>query len=233
MIHIASVHWKTSAFQDIQFNLVKKNIRNFSFWVFLDKIPESEVNKKNSTRYKFYKDSGQSNHLLKLDMLSQKILKEADDQDIIMFLDGDCWPVHQMDDFIQESLQSYPLVAVVRPENSEPYPHPSFLFTKVEYWRDNGLAWGGKSLNGKKFAINYTKNYMEFKGDAWLPLRRTGGLSDHPVFFSFYGQKGKSMVYHHGAGFRKPVSGFCMKSGVEVTKETSLKMIDEFLKWNK
>lgn len=229
MIHIASVHWKSSAFQNIQFEFVKKNISNSSMWCFLDKI--DNANKNNSDMYIFHAESGISNHLVKLDRLASLICSSASDEDVLMFLDGDCWPVCCLDDFVHNSLRSFPLAAAMRRENGERYPHPCFFFTTVKFWKENGLAWGGKTLNGKHLGINYIKNYMDSKNKKWLALRRTGGLSDHKVFFSFYGKR-KHMIYHHGAGFRNSSSGFCMRNKIKIGEYEKSEMMKCFLDWN-
>ena len=36
----------------------------------------------------------------------------------------------------------------------------------------------------------------------WLPLYRTHSLTEHPLWFGIYNH----LIYHHGAGFREPVS---------------------------
>jgi len=38
----------------------------------------------------------------------------------------------------------------------------------------------------------------------WYPLLRSNGRNLHPIWFGIYGD----IIYHHGAGFRAPVSRY-------------------------
>jgi hypothetical protein len=222
-INIATVHWKSSFFQDVQHRHIASNLGDFRMWAFTDRIREKRPQDDNM--YHFHKDSGETNHLVKLDMLADFIVADAPNEDVILFMDGDAWPIRPAQGFIEESLASCPVGAVVRLENGERYPHPSFLFTTVGYWKEAGLSWKGGEIDGKKYDINFISAVLRKRKQEWIRLKRTGGLADHPVFFSVYGD----MVYHHGAGFRVPVSTYCAKNGIRIGKEDSLKMLDVFL----
>lgn len=217
MLNVATVHWKSRFFQKVQYRHIERNLEAARIWAFLDKVEEPE-DKQDESRYFYHADSDQTNHLVKLDMLADLICEASPRDDIIIFMDGDAWPLVPMSEFIVDSLKKFPVGAVVRMENGERYPHPSFTFTTVGYWRDAELSWS-------KHDINHILHVLEARKEGWTKLRRTGGLSDHPVFFSLYGD----MVYHHGAGFRVPVSAYCNKTGAKVTKEESLAMLDVFL----
>lgn len=45
MIHIATVHWGSSFFQDIQFKNISKNISEFNIWTFIERIKQSDDKK--------------------------------------------------------------------------------------------------------------------------------------------------------------------------------------------
>lgn len=215
MINVATVHWKSRAFQGVQRRHLDRNLAGCRVWAFVDRMQEGSDE---DGLYHFHADSGETNHLVKLDMLADMICRSSGDGEVILFLDGDAWPVAPIGGLVSESLQRHPLGAVVRRENGERYPHPCFMYTTVGYWRSAGLTWSGNE-------INYNLKVLESRGDGWTRLFRTGGLSDHPVFFSIYGDA----VYHHGAGFRVPVSAYCSMNGVVVTKEQSAGMLDVFL----
>ena len=184
-------------------------------WAFLDKISKKDLDC--DSKYYFHADSGQTNHLTKLDILANLICEESKDDDVIIFMDGDAWPIKPIGNFIAKSLDKVPLGAVIRTENGERYPHPCFLFTTVGFWKEAGLSWS-------KYNVNYILHVLEARKSNWIKMRRTSGLTDHPVFFSIYDEK----VYHHGAGFRMPVSAYCNKNKISVTKEESLSMIEIF-----
>lgn len=215
-INVATVHWKSRFFEDIQYGYISSSLKDFRIWTFLDKVGEDR--KEDSERYRFHAESGQTNHLVKLDMLADMICGDSGDEEVVLFMDGDAWPVRPVDDFVSESLRSHPVGGVVRLENGERYPHPSFTFTTVGYWRRAELSWS-------KHDINHILHVLEARKEGWTKIRRSGGLTDHPVFFSFYGD----MVYHHGAGFRVPVSAYCNKSGTKISREDSLAMLEVFL----
>jgi len=216
VINVATVHWKSRLFQDIQYEYVSKNLDGPRIWAFLDRVSEDHEGK-DGARYFFHKDSGQTNHLVKLDMLADLICEASAPGDVIVFMDGDAWPIAPMHEFIAESLKEFPVGAVVRTENGERYPHPCFAFTTVGYWRETGLSWA-------KQDVNCMLKTLESRREGWTRLPRSGGLAEHPVFFSIYGD----MVYHHGAGFRVPVSAYCARTGTVVTKDESISAIDLF-----
>lgn len=221
MINIATVHWKSSFFQEIQYEYIKNNLGEDSrIWAYLDKIPEQDF--QNDKRYYFHEDSNQTDHLFKLDSLANLICDKSKDDDIIIFIDGDAWPISPMQQFITSGLKEKKLGAVLRSENGERYPHPCFLFTTVGFWKDARLSWS-------KFEINHILHVLNSMKLDWIKLNRTGGLTDHLIFFSIYGD----MIYHHGAGFRIPVSAYCKSSGMVIEKEFSLKMLDVFKEWRK
>ncbi len=216
MINIATVHWKSRFFQDIQHRHICTNIDDSRVWAFVDKTGVDDAN--DSLRYHFHADSGQTNHLVKLDMIADKIVLECPDDDVILFMDGDAWPVRPSSNFIYEALGRLSVGGVVRIENGERYPHPCFTFTTVGFWKEADLSWS-------KHDINHILHVLEARKQDWVKIKRTSGLTDHPVFFSVYGD----MIYHHGAGFRVPVSAYCNKTGTKVTKEESLSMLEVFM----
>ena len=216
MINIATVHWKSNFFQEVQYENITRNLNEFKIWAFVDKVPGAG-GIADSHRYFYHADSGQTNHLIKLDMLADLICESSSPEDLILFMDGDAWPVSSVQNFMVESLKQFPVGGVVRIENGERYPHPCFTFTTVGYWQEADLSWS-------KQDINHILHVLEARKDGWTKIRRSGGLSDHPVFFSIYGD----MVYHHGAGFRLPVSAYCNRTGTVVTKDESMDMIEVF-----
>lgn len=226
MIHIATIHWETGFFKDVQYKFIKNNLKEFKIWTFADKIPKEEIDvEKDKEMYYFCKESGEWNHRIKLNNLASLILKESSDDDVILFLDGDAWPIAPIEELIKDTLLHFPAGAVLRTENGERHAHPSFMFTKLGFWRENNLNWKGGEINGKKYDVGYNTHIIKNKGLDWRKFTRTRGLTDHKVFFSIYGD----MVYHHGAGFRNPVSAYCKGRGINMTKEQNLSVMDKFL----
>lgn len=225
MINILTVHWKTNFFKRIQYNFIKKNISNFRIWTFADKIPDEEKDLEIDRKYYFCQESKIIDHRTKLDKLAEIASKQSSEDDVFLFLDGDSWPIAPLDDLISETLFNFPLAAVIRLENNERHTHPCFTFTKVNFWNEKKLSWKEGYIDGKKYNVNYIKHVLERDGLEWRKFFRTKGLTDHKVFFSIYGDT----VYHHGAGFRPPVSGYCVKNKLNITREENLSMIEKFI----
>jgi hypothetical protein len=145
-------------------------------------------------------------HPGKLNHLALEICHVASDEDMIMFLDGDAFPIADPMPVLKESLQSAPLVAIRRAENlDEPQPHPSFCVTTVAAWRrlrgdwSLGPAWpAGKDSLISDVGANLLRA-LELSDTPWVQLLRTNGSKLHPLFFGIYGD----ILYHHGAGFRE------------------------------
>lgn len=226
MIHIATVHWETNFFKEVQYKFIKKNLEEFKIWTFADKIPINEIDaEKDKKMYYFCEESGEWNHRIKLNNLANLIAKESSDDDVILFLDGDAWPIAPIGELIKNTLSEYPVGAVLRTENGERHAHPSFMFTKLSFWKDNNLNWKGGEINGKKYDVGYNTHVIRNKNLDWRKFRRTKGLTEHKVFFSIYGD----IIYHHGAGFRNPISAYCKKEGIRMTKEDNISLMKKFI----
>lgn len=79
----------------------------------------------------------QGRHPGKLNLLAQVILAETEDEgDLIMFMDGDAFPIVDPVPLVSEALATTQLVAVRRQENlADPQPQPCFCSTTVGFWR--------------------------------------------------------------------------------------------------
>jgi hypothetical protein len=148
-------------------------------------------------------------HADKLNHLAIEISHDADEDDLLMFLDGDAFPFADPGPLIAAGLKDAPLLAVRRAENGgDPQPHPCFCVTRVGTWKSlsgdwtKGYMW--KDLNGESktdVGANLMRQ-LELSGMSWSPVLRTNRHNPHPLFFAVYGD----VVYHHGAGFRSPIS---------------------------
>jgi hypothetical protein len=148
-------------------------------------------------------------HAGKLNHLARIVLDEADDDDPIVFLDGDAFPVRNLTERIEGWLSEHPLTAVRRDENlGDLQPHPCFCVTTVGLWRSlrgdwtAGHTWvasDGKPRTDVGGNLLYALDHANI---AWRPLLRTNHHDLHPVFFGVYDHA----VYHHGSGFRQGLS---------------------------
>ena len=81
-------------------------------------------------------------HELKLTLLGDIVAQAAEPDEMIMFIDGDAFPVAPIVPFLREKLERYPIVAVRRDENNgDPQPHPSFCVTTAGLWRELPGDW--------------------------------------------------------------------------------------------
>ena len=82
-------------------------------------------------------------HIQKLNLLADQICATAAPDDMVLFIDGDAFPVGDIGTYLEEHLSAAPLVAIQRLENSgDPQPHPSFCATTVRFWREIQGDWG-------------------------------------------------------------------------------------------
>ncbi|WP_143217872.1 hypothetical protein [Acidithiobacillus ferrivorans] len=149
------------------------------------------------------------NHADKLNYLARIVSLEANPEDIIIFLDGDAFPIAPIDDYILEKLSTHKLIAVQRLENDgDMQPHPSFSATTVGFWNEingdwnPGFTWKDKYNNDvTDTGGNLLEKLVEGQID-WHPMIRTNKKNLHPLWFGVY----DNMIYHHGAGYRSAVS---------------------------
>jgi hypothetical protein len=201
MIYIATVHYESPRWIEIQARYLRRHISvPFQTWASIEGIEPS---------YSSYFDmvfEQRGPHPCKLNHLALEICHVARDEDLIMFLDGDAFPIADPMPVVAEGLRDAALVAVRRAENlEEPQPHPCFCVTTVGAWRSLPGDWslGPVWPAGKHELVSDVGatllRTLELSGVPWVPLLRTNGAKLHPLLFAIYG----NIVYHHGAGFRE------------------------------
>ncbi|MGB7053297.1 MAG: hypothetical protein WBG41_17155 [Acidimicrobiales bacterium] len=201
MINVMTVHWQSAKWIDVQAQYLRRNIATpYRVFASLNGIDDSALRE----RFHFSADL-QGTHEEKLNEMAQIAIEESAPSDVLMFLDGDAFPVAPLGEWIPEVLDAYPLVAVRRDENlGDPQPHPCFCITTAGFWQELGGDWrrGGRWVNtaGQECQDvgGRLLHQLEQKDIEWLPLLRSNNHSWHPVFFGVYDHR----VYHHGAGFR-------------------------------
>jgi hypothetical protein len=201
MLHIATVHWKNEEWIDLQLSYLRRHIPvPYRVYAFLNEIPEAH-------RSKFFHSSCEPirEHAVKLNLLADVIGLSSDNSDLIMFLDGDAFPIGDIMPFLEQRLASHPLVAVQRLENNgDRQPHPCFCVTTVGFWKSiggdwrEGHSWTDKSGQQVTDVGGNLLGILEERRIEWSPLLRSNRRDLHPLWFGVYG----GMVYHHGAGFR-------------------------------
>jgi hypothetical protein len=195
------VHYRSPRWIEIQTRHLREHVSvPYQTWTSLERIDSS---------YAVHFDrvfEQRGRHPGKLNHLALELSHEAADDDLLMFLDGDAFPIADPMPLIRDGLAKAPLIAVRRAENlNDPQPHPCFCVTTVGTWRSlpgdwsGGYTWIGES--GKRVSdvgANLLRA-LELSGTPWVQVLRSNHTNVDPLFFAIYGD----VVYHHGAGFRE------------------------------
>jgi hypothetical protein len=203
VLYIATVHYLSSRWIQIQAKHLRKHLSvPYQTWTSLQGIDPSYA-----VHFDRVIDQA-GGHPGKLNNLALEISHEAEDNDLIMFLDGDAFPIADPIPLIREGLAKAPLVAVRRAENGgDEQPHPCFCVTTVATWRElpgdwsMGHRWKLKDDTGRR-PTDVGGNLLralELANTPWVDVLRTNPIQLDPLFFAIYGET----IYHHGAGFRR------------------------------
>jgi hypothetical protein len=208
VIHVLTVHFESDRWIDIQLDYLARNLdRPYRVIADLEGV-ESPSAERFDTVTNLSADAGASlSHQEKLNRLAALVGEEAAPDDVLMFLDGDAFPIAPIGDFVAERLARFPLAAIRRDESlGDIQPHPSFCVTTVGFWRDLGGDWSrGPEWRWTNALGRQTEDVggkllylLRNAGIEWCPLLRTNRHELHPVLFGIY----EDRIYHHGAAFR-------------------------------
>jgi hypothetical protein len=216
VVHIATVHWRDARWIDVQSRYIGRHLSApHRVYADVEGIDEGAY----AGRFHHVADLAATrafenpifSHTEKLNALAAEIGRQASTDDVLVFLDGDAFPIAPLDAFLEANLSRYPLAAVRRSENLDDIqPHPCFCATTVGFWRQIGgdwnPGWTWRNAAGREVTDaggNLLARLRERRVD-WYPLRRTNRRGLHPLWFGVY----DDVVYHHGAGFR---GGLCRR----------------------
>jgi hypothetical protein len=212
MIHVATVHWQSDRWIDLQLRYLERYLgQEFRMYAFLN-----EIEADHSGKFFYSSTDPIRDHATKLNVLADMIgFAAPSDDDLMLFIDGDAFPVAPLAPLIDEHLAERKLIAVQRYENhGDLQPHPCFCITTVGFWKRIGGDWlrGHEWLDLDGHPVTDVGGNLlaavERDGVDWLPLRRVNRRNPHPLFFAVYGtEDGEGIVYHHGAGFREAPGG--------------------------
>lgn len=218
MIHIITIHFKTDKWVDLQLRQIDKHISDYKVWTYCDGFDISPHRHKfhfceNFKHSKKITKQTSSNHWIKLNSLTEVVLNDVDtqDDDLLIWLDSDSFPIKNVNDYVSEKISKYPLIAINRVENDgDVIPHPSFTSTSVSFWKRHKLNWNG--LPEGKLDIKDSGGalyvYLKNNNIEWYKLLRTRSLTEHPVWFTIY----DDLIYHHGAGSRTRICRHDLKN---------------------
>jgi len=200
MIYVATVHVATGRWIDIQLDYLNRNLSEpFKVYANLQDVPAGFAEKFDRVIPLLGEHAG------KLNLLAGEIAADARPEDLIVFLDGDAFPVADPMPVVRKGLEETALVAVRRDENAtDRQPHPSFCVVRVQDWErlhgdwSPGYPWERPDGTPATDVGGNLLRALERAGERWTPLLRTNRIDLHPLWFGVYGD----VVYHHGAGFR-------------------------------
>jgi hypothetical protein len=200
MLYVLTVHYRSPRWVEIQTRHLREHLSvPYQTWSSLEHIDPS---------YGVHFDrilEQRGSHAGKLNHMASEISYEADDSDLLMFLDGDAFPIADPLPVVAEGLARAPLVAVRRAENvDEPQPHPCFCVTTVGLWRElpgdwtAGPTWPGAQGQPTTDVGGNLLRKLEHSGTPWVELLRTNTTDLDDLYYAIYADA----IYHHGAGFR-------------------------------
>jgi hypothetical protein len=220
VIHVATVHWRDPRWIPVQRRYLERHLDGpFRVYADLEEIEPAYAagfdHVQNLAAGRSF-ENGIVAHTEKLNALAATILESASDDDLLLFLDGDAFPVAPVVPAVEDILAKSSLVAVRRDENlGDPQPHPSFCVTRVGFWREvggdwsYGHTWRNSLGNEVTDAGGNLLGTLTRRGDSWQPLLRTNRRNLHSLWFGVYGD----LAYHHGAGFR---GGLCRRDRAQI-----------------
>ena len=209
MIYILTVYWKSNFWVPIQLsNISKFSKGDIEILAFRDADTENIDLAKFGLRGRVLSDGGVKSHAEKLNILAEIVCTEAEDDDILVFLDSDAFPITEYESILDDALSKYDLCAVRRDENQEPQPHPCFCALSVKVWKEisgdwrRGPVW--EDLDGYKATDVGARLIYKLanKNKTWRPFLRSNRINLHNAFYGVY----EDFLYHHGAGSRRLVS---------------------------
>src|SRR5437870_5806382 len=200
MLYIATVHYRSPLWIQIQTDHLRRHISiPYQTWSSLQGIDEAHARHFDRVLEQRGTHPGKLNHL------AMEIAQEASDEDLLMFLDGDAFPIADPMPFLSDALARAPLVAVNRAENDgDPQPHPCFCVTTVGMWRrlpgdwSGGATWLGERGGRRTDVGGNLLRRLELTKTPWIRMLRSNRRNLDPLSFGIY----EDIVYHHGAGFR-------------------------------
>jgi hypothetical protein len=206
LLHIATVHWRSERWIGLQLGAFERHAGEpYRVYAFLDGVSSDHTG-----RLDFVSLEPIVDHATKLNRLAETIASEAaSDDDLLLFVDGDAFPISPLGPLIGERLPEHRLIAVQRFENNgDLQPHPCFCLTTVGFWNKIGGDWRAGAtwldLDGAEITDvgGNLLSRLDRAGAGWHHLRRLNARNPHPVLFGVYGDASGPIAYHHGGGFR-------------------------------
>ena len=106
MIHIATVHWRSERWIDTQLRYLEQNIdQPFRVYAWID-----EGLRAHAHRFFYATDVPVDRHELKLTILGDLVSQVGEDEETIVFIDGDAFPIAPIGPYLRDKLETAALV---------------------------------------------------------------------------------------------------------------------------
>lgn len=208
MLFVLTVHWRSSRWIELQTRQLRRHANT-------DHVVHAcltGVEPGFASRFDRVIETDLVSHGEKLNLLAaDAIAGGAADDDVLLFLDGDAFPLAPLEPKLSAYLERWSMVAIRQDESAgDRQPHPSFCAVTVRRWRQldgdwrPGHHWQLANGRWRTDAGGNLLRQLEQHGIDWHPLLRTAGLGRHGLYYGVY----DDWIYHHGAGFRPPYSTF-------------------------
>ena len=200
-----TVHWGSDDWIEIQTDQIEKNTESpYEVYAFVNF--ESRLNSRFAQCFHY----PIKEHWVKLNLLAQIAgLRAVNDDDWLVFLDSDAFPIGPWEEAVRRMLERYELAAVKRSENlGDEQPHPCFCVTTVGFWKrikgdwTPGFRWRNDLGDWVTDVGGNLLGQLRNENVRWHAIKRSASCGAHPLFFGVYG----GIVYHHGAGSRSAFS---------------------------
>jgi hypothetical protein len=198
VLHIATSHSLSTRWIEIQARHLREHIRvPFETW---SSVPQDERSHGDRFDHLIEQKGPEAS---RLNHLAFEISRQAREDDLLMFLGPDAFPIADPMGVVEQALSQAALIAVRRSENQgERQPHPCFCVTTVGAWRrlagdwSDGYPWpAADGAPMTEVGANLLRR-LELTGTPWVALERTNPARLDPLYFAIYG----GVIYHHGSG---------------------------------
>ena len=199
MIYVLTVHHQSDAWIEPQLDYLHRHLAEpFKVYANLEGVDEKWHERFDRVI------PALGRHAHKLNLLAAEACADGAPGDLLMFLDGDAFPVANPMPIVDQAMATTGFLAVKRSENvGDCQPHPMFAVTTIETWGrihgdwSPGYPW--LTAHGRQTTDvgGNMIRLLELAGQGWTPLLRSN-KGRHPLWFGVYG----GVIYHHGAGFR-------------------------------
>lgn len=201
MIYILTLHFKNRNWYNIQKRYLEKYTRPDDYKVIMGlfqmDVPDDCPKNFQPVNLNHVRD----NHKDHMSFLCEIAKQQMKDDDILIFMDGDAFPICDWVGKLKGYLSENEVVSIFRQEdlgmyddpNHWPAPHLSFTASTKKTWVENDFQWD----LGKYQCPGYTiLDKIEAKSIKLKKLLRSNKYNAHNVMFGVY----DDMIYHNGNG---------------------------------